>query len=55
MFEGWLEKLRGLGIGRRLAEHLAVLCQYTVTAWQVILRMLRFVLRGVVRRVRPAG
>ena len=55
MFEGWLEKLRGPGIGRRLAERMAVLCQYTVTAWQVILRMLRFVLRGVVRRVRPAG
>ena len=55
MFQGWLEKLCGLGIGRRLAERLAVLCQYTVTAWQVMLRMLRFVLRGVVRRVRPVG
>ena len=55
MFEGWLKKLRRFGGRERLRAGLAVLWQYAVTAWQVIVRVLLFVLRGIVRSVRPAG
>lgn len=55
MFARWLEKLRGPDFRQQLAGRLAVPWHYAVTAWQVIVRMLVFALRGVVRRVRPAG
>ena len=55
MLDGWLKELRGLRSRERLRAGLAVAWQYAVTAWQLIARVFLFVLRGIARRVRPAG
>ncbi len=51
----WLEKLRTINSLERISALLTVLWQYTVTAWQLLSRLIRFLLHGVVRRVRPPG
>ena len=55
MFGAWLEKLPKINALKRFSALLTVLWQYTVTAWQLLSRLIRFLLHGLVRRVRPQG
>jgi hypothetical protein len=55
VIRAWLEKLRSINSLERISAWLTVLWQYTVTAWQLLSRLLRFLLHGILRRVRPPG
>ena len=55
IIRAWLEKLRTINSLERISALLVVLWQCTVTAWQLLWRMIRFLLHGVVRCVRPPG
>ena len=55
VIRAWLEKLRIINGLERIRALLTVLWQYTVTAWQLFSRMIRFLLHGAVRRMRPPG
>jgi len=55
VIRAWLKKLREINGLERMLGLLTVLWQYAVTVWQLLSRMIRFLLHGVVRRVRPPG
>jgi len=55
VFRAWLKKLREINSLEHISALLTVLWQYTVTAWQLLSRLIRFLLHGVVRRMRPPG
>ena len=55
MIEEWLARLRGGYSSGRPGALLAVVRQYVFTAWQLIVRVVLFVVQGILRRVRPPG
>jgi poly(hydroxyalkanoate) depolymerase family esterase len=55
VIRAWLEKLPRINVLERVSAFLVVLWQYTVTAWQLLVRAILFLLHGVVRRMRPPG
>ncbi len=53
--KGWLENLRQINGLQRVLSWLAVAWQYAVTTWQLVTRTLLFLLRRLVRFLRPSG
>jgi poly(hydroxyalkanoate) depolymerase family esterase len=55
VIRAWFKKIREINYLGQISAFLVALWHYTVTAWQLLSRLIRFLLHGVFRRMRPPG